>query len=201
MRPARKRSLLVLCCVFGATAGTLRAQSAEEPPASGVASAFSERNAEKAEAAPVDDRPSRPLKRNAKPTRDGEAPNRAPLFNSMPELGTVAASLALVLSLFFVVAWMMKKNMPKSAGLLPREVVQVLGRSQLSGKQFVHLVRCGNKLLLVSVTPGGAETLTEITDPLEVDRIAGLCAQRNPQSATAAFQDVLQQLSRERSHG
>jgi hypothetical protein len=58
----------------------------------------------------------------------------------------------------------------------------------------MHLLRCGNKLLLVSVTPAGAETLTEVTDPLEVDRLAGLCRQAHAQSATVAFRQVFQQL-------
>ena len=65
----------------------------------------------------------------------------------------------------------------KSATLLPTEVVEVLGRAPLAGRQQMHLLRCGNKLLLVSVTPTGAETLTEVTDPVEVDRLSGLCRQ------------------------
>lgn len=200
MRPKWMRSLLVFLGVASATAvAGLRAAEADDRPAAGATSAFATDAEAERESAEEEAPPRRPLKREAKVQRD--AAERAPLLNGLPELRTVAASLAVVLALFFVVAWMMKKSLPKSAGLLPREVVQVLGRTQLAGRQFVHLVRCGNKLLLVNVTPSGAETLTEIVDPVEVDRISGLCAQRNPHSATAAFQDVLQQLSRERSHG
>ena len=65
----------------------------------------------------------------------------------------------------------------------------------LGARQQVQLLRCGNKLLLVSITPGGAETLTEVTDPLEVDRIAGICQQAHPKSATTAFRQVFQQLA------
>lgn len=121
------------------------------------------------------------------------------LQSGMPDLKTVAASLSLVLGLFLTAAWLLKRSLPKSAGMLPNDVVQVLGRTQLAGKQFAHLVRCGNKLLLVNITPGGAETLTEITEPLEVDRLLGICAQQNPNSATAAFRDVFQQFGKERS--
>jgi hypothetical protein len=53
--------------------------------------------------------------------------------------------------------------------------------------------------LLVSVTPAGAETLTEITDPAEVDRLAGLCRGAHPSSATAAFRHVLEQFAPRRS--
>ena len=113
----------------------------------------------------------------------------------LPSVATTAGSLAVVLGLFFAVVWMMRRASPKGSALLPGEVVEVLGRAPLAGRQQMHLLRCGNKLLLVSVTPAGAETLTEVTDPLEVDRLAGLCRQTHPQSATAAFRQVFQQFA------
>jgi len=106
---------------------------------------------------------------------------------------TVAGSLAVVLGLFLAVAWLLRRAAPKSLTPLPAEVVEVLGRAPLAGRQQMHLLRCGRKLLLVSVTPAGAETLTEITDPAEVDRLAGLCQQARPGSTTAAFRQVFQQ--------
>jgi hypothetical protein len=51
--------------------------------------------------------------------------------------------------------------------------------------------------VLVSISPSGAETLTEVTDPAEVDRLAGLCQQANPHSTTKAFEQVFRQLARE----
>jgi hypothetical protein len=51
----------------------------------------------------------------------------------------------------------------------------------------------GNKLLLLSVTASGAETLTEITDPEEIDRLAGICRQNHPDSITASFREILWQ--------
>lgn len=114
-------------------------------------------------------------------------------------LATGAASLGVVLGLFFVVAWALRRGMPRGSMLLPGEVVEVLGRAPLTGRQFAHLVRCGNKLLLVHMASGCAETLTEITDAVEVDRLAGLCKQAQPQSTTASFRQVFQQFSRETS--
>lgn len=112
---------------------------------------------------------------------------------------TGVASFAVVLGLFFVVAWALRRGMPRGTMLLPSDVVEVLGRASLSGRQFAHLVRCGNKMLLVYLAPGCAETLTEITDPVEVDRLAGLCKQAQPQSTTASFRQVFQQFSRDKS--
>lgn len=113
-------------------------------------------------------------------------------------LVTVGASLSIVLGLFFVVTWLLRRNMPATASLLPSEVLEVLGRTPLPHRQQIHLLRCGNKLLLVCVSAGGVETLTEITDPVEVDRLAGLCSRTQPNSQTAAFRQMLEQMGRER---
>jgi flagellar biogenesis protein FliO len=76
---------------------------------------------------------------------------------------------------------------------LPSDVVEVLGRAALGHHQHVQLVRCGAKLLLLSIAPSGTETLTEITDPDEVSRLVGLCRQSQPGSASLAFRQVFQQ--------
>lgn len=114
-------------------------------------------------------------------------------------LVTVLGSLAIVLGLFFLVVWLMRRGMPKAARILPTEAVEVLGRAPLPGKQQMHLVRCGPKILLLSVSATGAETLTEITDPDEVARMIALCYRSQPGSATATFRDVMDQFGRERS--
>jgi flagellar biogenesis protein FliO len=84
---------------------------------------------------------------------------------------------------------------------LPIEVVQLLGRTPLADRQYVHLIRFGNKLLLIAVSAAGAETLAEISDPAEVDRLAGLCQQLDTNSTSATFRHVLQQFARERPAG
>ncbi|MBN2130429.1 MAG: flagellar biosynthetic protein FliO [Sedimentisphaerales bacterium] len=112
-------------------------------------------------------------------------------------LVTTGGALALVVGLILVLAWAVRRAAPRGSLPLPTDVVEVLGRAPLGHRQQVSLLRCGNKLLLVSVTSDGAETLTEITDPAEVDRLAGLCQQARPGSATAAFRNVLQQFGRE----
>jgi flagellar biogenesis protein FliO len=129
------------------------------------------------------------------PPSGDSRPQRTP--GSTQSLITLGGSLAIVVGLFLLVAWVMKRGMPKSASLLPREALEVLGRAPLTGKHYVHLLRCGNKMLLVSVTVAGVETLTEITDPVEVDRLSGLCQQSRRGSSTRAFQQVLSQFEQE----
>ncbi len=125
----------------------------------------------------------------APPSKDERAGFRA---GELPALVTGAASLGIVLGLFLLVVWVVCRGMPKNASLLPREAVEILGRAALVGRQQVHLVRCGNKILLLSVSPTCVETLTEITDPDEVERLAGICQQSHPRGATS-FRQVFQQ--------
>ena len=138
----------------------------------------------------------------ALPSQGSQANSRGPdQAGALPSVVTVVGSLALVLGLFLVLAWAMRRATPAESGVLPGEVVEVLGRKAIAGRQQLQLLRCGHKLLLVSITPEGAETLTEITDPDEVDRLAGLCRQTQPGSATATFRQMFHQFSTDRTEG
>jgi flagellar biogenesis protein FliO len=117
----------------------------------------------------------------------------------MQSMYTVLSALAIVIGAFLLFMWALKRGSRRAGrrGALPADVVSVLGRVPLAARQFAELLRVGNKLVLVSLTPSGAETLTEITDPAEVDRLVGLCQQDNPFSTTKAFEHVFQQMSSE----
>jgi flagellar biogenesis protein FliO len=118
--------------------------------------------------------------------------------NGLTPMAAVAGSLGVVLGVFLLLAWLMRRASPQGLSRLPNEAFEVLGRAPLGCRQNVNLLRCGNKLVLVSITPAGTETITEITDPQEVDRLAGLCRQAGPHSSTAAFRRVFEQLAPKR---
>jgi len=111
----------------------------------------------------------------------------------------ILTALAIVVGVFLLFVWLLRRGGAKTASVLPADVVSVLGRVPLASRQFAELLRVGNKLVLVSLTPTSAETLTEVTDPVEVDRLLGLCQQCSPHSTTKAFEQVFQQLSRDTS--
>jgi flagellar biogenesis protein FliO len=142
---------------------------------------------------------SPPSSRPALPRLSAQGESSASGRGELPSMVTVAGSLAVVLGIFFLVAWGMRRATPAGSTHLPGEVLEVLGRASLAQRQQVSLVRCGKKLLLISTTPTGAETLTEITDPLEVDRLAGMCRQGHPGSTTTAFRQVFGQMANSRS--
>lgn len=114
---------------------------------------------------------------------------------------TVIGSLSVVLAAFFVLVWLSRKTAPKGLAPLPGEVFESLGRAPLSARQQMQLIRLGNKLILLSVTATGAETLTEITDIDEVNRLAGLCQQGRSGSISDTFRQVLSQYADEPAPG
>lgn len=114
---------------------------------------------------------------------------------------TVLGSLAVVLGSFFLLAWFLKRNRGGGQQALPKEVIEILGRVPLAGKQQMQLVRVGGKLILLCVSASGAETLTEITDPLEVERLSGACQATQPNSVSSSFRQVLEQFGKEPANG
>jgi flagellar protein FliO/FliZ len=143
-------------------------------------------------------RSDRRLSHSAKDERSPAMTDSLPAFGlPVGSIYTTVTALAVVLGLFLLSAGLVRRGSKRSNGRLPDEVVSVLGRVPLAARQFAELIRVGNKLVLVSRTPGGAEPLAEITDPAEIDRIVGLCQQSSKKSSTADFDQVFRQLADE----
>jgi len=123
-------------------------------------------------------------------------PRRSPSSaggTSSSRVVTAVASLAIVAGLFLVVVWVLRRHLPGGSAMLPSDVFEVLGRGTAGPKQPVQLVRLGDRLLLLSVMADRMQTLAEITDPDEVTRLAGLCRQARPDSASTAFRQMFHQ--------
>jgi flagellar protein FliO/FliZ len=142
-----------------------------------------------------------PLKLTARSERGSETLAKPTTRTPANALGTVAGSLGIVLGLFVVIVWISRRFAPAGSAILPKEAVELLGRAPLAGRQQVQLIRIGNKLLLVALTSGGCETLTEVTEPTEVEHLLVLCRRGRPGSSAAAFSQVLGQLSSEPARG
>ena len=114
--------------------------------------------------------------------------------SSLRMLLSIGSSLLLVLSVFLALVWIYRKSMAASGGRgLAKQVVQVLGRTSIGPRQQLVLLRFGSKLVLVSLIQGEARTISEITDPLEVDQLAGQCESLQQHSMTQSFREILTQ--------
>lgn len=138
-----------------------------------------------------------------KPTAEGAAENN--LFESfdLPEemIATTGAALGVVLGVMLLALWCLKRAAPRGARRLPNDLISVLGQVRLANKQTAQLLKIGSKLVLVNVTPDGVKPITEITDPIEVQRLLGIVEEQNPNGASAAFQEIFDQLTREPARG
>jgi flagellar protein FliO/FliZ len=170
-----------LCTViFAAYSADLPAQSAANsaaPPLSRLGSDAPQH----AEKTPADAAGS--ITPNLTPLPD----NKNPITPTSP-FGWVGA-LLLVLGLFMLAAWMIRRASPRMHRALPSEVFEMLGHAPLGNRQQAQLLRCGNKLILLAASLNGLEPLTEITDPAEVERLTALCRQTKPTApASSLFQ-------------
>jgi len=102
--------------------------------------------------------------------------------------------LTAVLALVFLSAKVVRKSLPAAARSLPPEVVQVLGRKSLDYRNTIHLVRLGSKLLVLGSSQEGLATLSEITDAVEVDYLAGLCKPAAASSLTESFNQLFKRV-------
>jgi flagellar biogenesis protein FliO len=116
-------------------------------------------------------------------------------------LGTAGAGLVLVVGLFLLCVSLMRRGGPSPTTPLPHDAVAVLGRVPLTPKQFAHLIQVGNKLVLVSITGDRTDTITEITEPAEVERLLVMCLKGSKQSSSAEFQKLLAQMAKEPARG
>ena len=83
--------------------------------------------------------------------------------------------LSLVVLLILIAARFLKKHGPLVNGGIPHEAIEILGRKYLDQKQSIFLLRLGSRVLVIGSSANGLRTLTEVTDPVEIDYLAGLC--------------------------
>ena len=94
-------------------------------------------------------------------------------------------ALAFVLALIIVGAKLWKKHGLGIAAGLPAEAIDVLGKRHLDSRQSIHLIRLGSRIIVLGSSTDGLRTLAEVTDPVEVDYLAGLCRQENSGGSAA----------------
>ncbi len=92
----------------------------------------------------------------------------------------MVASLSLVLGGYLAFLWIMRLLSPQRRGVLPKQVVEIVGTTRFNSKHNLQLVRLGNKLLLLLVGSEGTQSIGEVTDPDEVEMLVAMC---NPTSS------------------
>lgn len=148
-------------------------------------------------AAPAEDPPSKfeptgRLKPHARRKTSSSSTGRTSSSGPVGQWMTTLLGLAVVLGLIFSFAYAFRKHIPLANKVLPPDVIEVLGRRFIDQKNCVQLIRCGTRILIVAHSPThGLQTLGEISDPVEVDSLAGRCKQADASSMTSRFEELV----------
>jgi len=121
-----------------------------------------------------DARPSRTITRRGNPStaNTGRSGNKV---KSTTTFWKTAGSLAVIVFLILAAGRILKKRGGGMGNTLPTEAVELLGRRYIDQRQVIHLVRLGSRILVLGSSPDGLRSLAEITDPVEIDYLAGVC--------------------------
>jgi hypothetical protein len=90
-------------------------------------------------------------------------------------LWTTVLSLGAIVGCLLLIAQGLRPYLGATRGL-PVAALELMGRRVIDQKVAIHLVRCGGRILVLSVSTEGARTLSEITDPEEVHRMIEACS-------------------------
>jgi flagellar protein FliO/FliZ len=100
-------------------------------------------------------------------------------------------ALTLVLALILIAAWLLR-NLSSSGnrlfGSLP--ILQVLGRTHLSSKHTLALIKLDNKLLLIGITDHQISPLLTFENEDEISRILTHIEQNRPAGITSGFRNL-----------
>jgi len=141
---------------------------------------------------PRSDRSIIPLKPPSKDAKDLVPSKSRTTWSSAISM---VVSLLLVIGIFLGLSWIFRKTSPSAGSILPKEVVEIVGRTPMANRQQLYVIRFGRKLVLVSQQVGQTEVLSEIDDRTEVDHLLGLCEQTTSRNVASSFRNVLQQVA------
>lgn len=100
--------------------------------------------------------------------------------------GSVLAALSFVILLILGLARLFVRKNPYSVGGVPQEAVDVLGRRTIDPRNSVYVIKVGSKIVLLGSSSNGMNTLSEITDPIEVATLSNLCRAEQSRHADSA---------------
>jgi hypothetical protein len=111
---------------------------------------------------------------------------------SSPSSGWIASRVTLVVGLFLAIVFAQRIWTPRR-GMQAANLIEVCGKVPLDAKQYLHLVRIGERLLVLLQSPHGVQRVTEITDAAEVARMLDRLAPAGRSRADRTAQWLLAQ--------
>ncbi len=118
-----------------------------------------------------------------KTTASGQSRNSHSVPGLNESMVKMGGSLAIVLSLFLGLVWVTKRRRPRGFQLT-NQTLEVIGQTPLSKNHTLHIVKLGQRLLLVSAGESEVTCLSEITDPVEIEQLLSSATTTLPKHST-----------------
>jgi len=112
----------------------------------------------------------------------------------VPGTGPVVKMLlwvGVVIALIYGGVYLIRRYVPSARNMFGSGVLKVVGRTYISSKQCILLIKVGAKYVMVGVTGTSMTPLAEVSDPDDARRIAEQLAAQNTQSIAGSFRKAL----------
>ncbi len=149
------------------------------------------RSAESVESARTPAIAAPPLKRPGASGEAADGEGSRKIGSTGSQVGFTVLALSGVLTLIFLLSRLLRKHLPMTSPNLSSDVLELLGRRMIDQRHAIHYLRVGERILIVGASLDGLRTLAEITDPVEVDRISGICRSRTDVGVAHSFRMLL----------
>ena len=116
-------------------------------------------------------------------TASGQSRNSHSIPGMNESMVKMGGSLAIVLSLFLGLVWVTKRRRPRGYQLT-NQTLEVIGQTPLSKNHTLHIVKLGQRLLLVSAGESEVTCLSEISDPVEIEQLLTSATTTLPKRST-----------------
>ncbi|QDT08620.1 FliO/MopB family protein [Planctomycetes bacterium K23_9] len=132
---------------------------------------------------------------NDQPTVDDD-PSKSKSFGP---LVTTGFSLVVVLGLFAGLVWVTRRygNASMTQTGLPTDAMKSLGSTAIDARTRITLLRCGSRIIVMAQTATGVHPLSEITEPIEVQRLTAMCNGESVSAIEPTFAEALRNANRQ----
>jgi len=101
-----------------------------------------------------------------------------------------------VIALIFAARYVLARASGRSHSNAGGGVVEVLWRAPVAGKSHIVLVRVGQRMLILSESGGGMNTLAEVSDPEEMADLLARVSSAKPTSISESFSNLMDRFNR-----
>ena len=118
----------------------------------------------------------------------------------LPGLGSLVKMLlwvGVVIVFIYAVVHVLRRYVPSARNMFGSGIVKVVGRTYVSSKQCLLLVKVGSKFVVVGVTGTSMSPLAEISNPDEAHKLAEELAAQSGQSIASSFRRSLNEADRD----